>query len=309
MNAEVTTSMTSKAKEQSGTARNGFSPISDEKLLTLYATMRKCRLLEERVSTLCKQGAGSFHASRGQEAAAVGTIVDLLPEDAIGPLHGDFIASFIKGMPLDALLGEISGRAIKPGKKPSAPAHLSYAPLNIVNPLLTTEAQLNIATGTALANKVKGRGNIVVAFLEAESTAEDFWHEAMNFAGTQGLPIVFVCENGLGTEQAKVEDLAQQSLAYGIPGMTVDGNDVVAVYRVAAEAITHARMGHGPTLIECTHYRLPGKPELGRGMSDDPILNMEKYLAGKGLFRKEIGLRIDAGFKKKLDTAEKLLTY
>jgi len=313
MNAEVTTSMTSKAKEQSGAAKNGFSPISDEKLLTLYATMRRCRLLEERVSALHKPDASSFCASHGQEAVAVGAVIDLLPEDTIGPLHGDFIASFIKGMPLDALLRETSGRAIKQGKRASAPTHLSYPPLNIVNPLLTTEAQLNIATGAALANKVKGSGRIAVSFLEAECTAESFWHEAMNFAGTQSLPIVFICQNGLGAEppkrHAKVEDLAQQSSAFGVPGMTVDGNDVVAVYRVAAEAITHARMGHGATLIECAKYRLPGKPESEQETSDDPIVNVEKYLFRKGLFRKEMRLRIDAGFKKKLDAVEKLLTY
>jgi pyruvate dehydrogenase E1 component alpha subunit len=313
MNGEVKTSMTSKAKKQSA-AQSGFSLISDEKLLALYASLLKCRLLEERVSALCQQGKlpCAFHAAYGQEAVAVGMVIELLGEDTIGPLQGDFIAGFIKGMPLDTLFSEFHDRAIKRGKELASPAHLSYAPLNVINPLFPTEAQLNIATGMALANKVKGRGNVVVAFSGAEATAQDFWPEAMNFAGSQGLPIVFVCQNGLGAGPASPQtkgDIALQAAAYGFPGMTVDGNDVVAVYRVAAEAITHARVGHGPTLIECTPYRLPGEPEMERGGTDDPILSMEAYLIGKGLFREEFKHQVDAGFSKELDAATKLLNY
>jgi pyruvate dehydrogenase E1 component alpha subunit len=312
MNGEVKTSMTSKAKMQSAAANSGFSLISDEKLLALYASLLKCRLLEERVSALCQQGRlpCAIHATYGQEAVAVGLVSDLLDEDTIGPLQGDFIAGFLKGMPLDALFGELHDRVAEEGQNASAPGHLSSAPLNVINPLFPTEAQLNIATGVALANKVKGRGNVVVAFSGAEAAAQDFWLEAMHFAGSQGLPIVFACQNGLGAGPANTQtkvDLALQTAAYGFPCMTVDGNDVVAVYRVAAEAINHARMGHGPTLIECVPNRLPGEPEMELGETDDPIRSMEAYLAGKGLFRAEFKHQVDAMFGKKLDAAVKLL--
>jgi TPP-dependent pyruvate/acetoin dehydrogenase alpha subunit len=319
--------MVGKEKEQAGVAetpagKGGFSLISNEKLIQLYTTMVKCRMLEERARVLFKQSkfTGNYYAAVGQEAAAVGVAIDLLPEDTIGPSHRDFIVNFIKGAPLDKMFCQLYARATSPDKGRSSPAHMGYAPLNVITPSSTIAAQLNIATGVALANKMKKNGKIAVAFSGDGSTSLGFWHEALNFAGVQDLPIVFVCQNNLWAEsvplklQTKVEDIALKAQAYGFPGITVDGNDVVAVYRVASESIARARQGRGPTLIECKTYRWYGHSEIDpakyrdpeeveKWKARDPILKMEKYLTGKGLFSAEMKQKVVDEFNQELDAA------
>jgi TPP-dependent pyruvate/acetoin dehydrogenase alpha subunit len=312
--------------EKAAASANGASGstglISNEKLRQLYSTMLKCRTLEERARVLFKQSkfTGNYYAAVGQEAAAVGTAIDLRVEDTIGPSHRDFITGFIKGAPLDKMLCHLYARGNSPDKGRSSPAHFGYAPLNVITPASTIAAQLNIATGVALANKMKKNDNIAVAYSGDGSTSLGFWHEALNFAGVHDLPIVFVCQNNLWAEsvnlqfQTKVPDISTKAQAYGFPGITVDGNDVVAVYRVAQEAIARARRGQGPTLIECKTYRWYGHSEIDpakyrdpeeveRWKAKDPIANMEKYLTGKGLFTAEWKQEIVDGFNKELDAA------
>jgi TPP-dependent pyruvate/acetoin dehydrogenase alpha subunit len=319
--------MTAKTKERAAEAvepngKKGFSLISDEKLLQLYSTMLKCRMMEERARILFKQSkfSGNYYAAVGQEAAAVGTAIDLLPGDTIGPSHRDFITNFIKGAPLHKLMCQLYARVDSPDQGRSSPAHMGYAPLNVITPSSTIAAQLNIATGVALANKMLKNNCIAMAFSGDGSTSLGFWHEALNFAGVNELPIIFVCQNNMWAEsvslalQTKVQDIALKAQAYGFPGIAVDGNDVVAVYRVASEAIARARKGGGPTLIECKTYRWyghseidPGKyrpaEEVERWKAYDPIVNMEKYLAGKGLYSDDLKLEIVAAFNKELDAA------
>jgi acetoin:2,6-dichlorophenolindophenol oxidoreductase subunit alpha len=321
--------MTSKDKPQSAPAvaaaqenKPSFSLISNEKLIQLYSTMVKCRMLEERARVLFKQSkfTGNYYAAVGQEACVVGTAIDLEPEDTIGPSHRDFIANFVKGAPLDKMFCQLYARATSPDKGRSSPAHMGYAPLNVITPSSTIAAQLNIATGVALANRMKKNGKIAVAYSGDGSTSLGFWHEALNFAAVRGLPILFVCQNNLWAEsvslklQTKVEDLSVKAQAYGIPGITVDGNDVIAVYRVAHEAIGRARQGRGPTLIECKTYRWYGHSEIDpakyrnpeeveRWKANDPITNMEKYLTRKGLFSADVKQKIAAAFNKELDAA------
>jgi TPP-dependent pyruvate/acetoin dehydrogenase alpha subunit len=296
--------------------------ISNDKLRQLYSTMLKCRTLEERARVLFKQSkfTGNYYAAVGQEAASVGTAIDLRVEDTVGPSHRDFISGFIKGAPLDKMFCHLFARGNSPDKGRSSPAHFGYQPLNVITPASTIAAQLNIATGVALANKMKKNDNIAIAYSGDGSTSLGFWHEALNFAGVHDLPIVFVCQNNLWAEsvnlqfQTKVPDISVKAASYGFPGITVDGNDVVAVYRVAQEAIARARRGQGPTLIECKTYRWYGHSEIDpakyrdpeeveRWKAKDPIAGMEKYLTGKGLFTAAWKQEIVDGFNKELDAA------
>jgi pyruvate dehydrogenase E1 component alpha subunit len=318
--------MATKVREQAATApsssKNGSSLITDEKLKQLYSTMVKCRVLEERIRILKKQARfkGNYYAAVGQEATEVGCTIDLRDEDTVAPSHRDFIANYIKGVPLNAMLSQIYMRSTSPDKGRSSPAHCGYAPLNIITPASTIAAQLNIGTGVALANKMKQNDNVVVAFSGEGSTSLGFWHEALNFAGVQQLPIVFVCQNNLWAEsvnvklQTRVEDISTKAQGYGFPGITVDGNDVVAVYRVAQEAIQRARSGGGPTLIECKTYRWYGHSEIDPAKyrtpeevehwkSKDPIAAMERYLSDKNLFKSEDKQRIIDEFNPQLDAA------
>jgi TPP-dependent pyruvate/acetoin dehydrogenase alpha subunit len=285
--------MTSKAKEPSANAKNGFSLISDEKLLALYANMLKCRMLEERVRGLVKSNefAGNGCDALGQEAVAVGAAIDLLPEDIVCSARGDLIVNFLKGVALAEIFRDLFACANCPDK-------------------------VRLATDAALVNKLEKNGKIAVVFSGDGLPLPEFWHEAVKFARIENLPVLFVCQSGIRTEpanltpQAGFEEVAPRARTGGFPAITVDGNDVVAVYRVASEAMAHARMGHGPTLIECRSWRLSGPPEAipqpeeaERREADDPILNMEKYLSGKGLFSEEFRRQTALGFSKELDAA------
>ncbi len=311
-----------KANGSSSSSSSSAPLISNDKLKQLYQTMLQCRLLEERARILKKQARfkGNYYAAVGQEATAVGVAIDLRPEDTIAPSHRDFITGLIKGVPLEAMFSQLYGRTTSPDRGRSAPAHAGYAPLNIITPASTIAAQLNIGTGVALANQLTKKDDVVVAFSGEGSTSLGFWHEALNFAGVRNLPIVYVCQNNLWAEsvsvklQTKVEDISIKAAAYGFPGITVDGNDVVAVYRVAQEAIERARHGGGPTLIEAKTYRWYGHSEIDPAKyrtaeeveewkAKDPIAAMERYLGDKNLFSSAWKQQITDEFNKKLDAA------
>ncbi len=281
--------MPAKTKERTVAARvpaaslpvqDGFSLISNDKLLALYAAMLKCRMLSERLRILFTQNDlfGNVYLGTGREAVTVGVATDLLPEDTIVSAPLDFLASFIKGVPLAQIFTSLYTCSVSPGKAHPAPA----------GP--------NIATATALANKTDKNNKIAVAF-SGDGLAS--WHDAMQVAGARELPMIFVCQTSFQTEPLNMnaqaggaEELPLHAQDYGFPAIPVDGNDVVAVYRVAIESIAHARRSHVPTLIECKRWN-----------AGDPILNMESYLIGKGLFTEEFKRQVSTGFSKELDSA------
>lgn len=301
---------------------NGAEPLSPELLKRLYSYMLKCRTLEERARVLFKQGkfAGNYYAAVGQEATEVGCTIDLEEQDCIAPSHRDFISHIMKGTPLKFMFAQLYARKTSPDQGRSSPAHCGYAPLNVITPASTIAAQLNIGTGVALAYKMQKKPNIVVALSGDGSTSLGFWHEALNFAGVMKLPIVFVIQNNRWAEsvsvklQTAVEDLSVKAQAYGFPGITVDGNDAAAVYRVAREAIERARSGEGPTLIECKTYRWYGHSEIDPAKyrapeeveywkAKDPIPAMQRYLTERGLWSDAWKEELLAGFNKEIDEA------
>src|SRR5579871_2101564 len=316
---------TASTKSQSG---NGAAPLSEEILRRLYSYMLKCRMVEERARLLFRQGkfAGNYYAAVGQEATEVGATIDLLPEDTVAPSHRNFVTNIMKGTPLKFMYAQLYARKTSPDQGRSSPAHCGYAPMNVITPASTIAAQLNIGTGVALAYKMQKKSHVVVALSGEGSTSLGFWHEALNFAGVHKLPIVYILENNLWAEsvsvrlQSSVEDLSIKAQAYGFPGITVDGNDVVAVYRVAREAIRRAREGHGPTLIECKTYRWYGHSEIDPAKyrapeevehwkSKDPIPAMERYLQKQGYWsdqwKEELVNQINAEIDEAIDFAEK----
>jgi pyruvate dehydrogenase E1 component alpha subunit len=263
--------------EQSAAApagKPGFSIISNEKLLQLYAAMVKCRALEERVQILFPRskliGKGG---SAGREAVAVGVALDLLPQDTVAASPGDLIVNFIwneiQGEPLDAIFARLYARAARP-----SPA-----------------AQFKHAGVAAQANKEAKNGKISVAF---SGNSSGFSPEALKAASAQQLPILFVRQSRLPAEPPRGRKQSGAAETSGIPVIPVDGSDVVAVYRVSTEAITHARKGNGPTLIDCIF-----EPSEAR----DPLLQMETYLTRKSLYSEEWKRQVAAAFQQELDDA------
>jgi TPP-dependent pyruvate/acetoin dehydrogenase alpha subunit len=281
--------MTPKTKEQGApppAAQNGFSLISNGKLLQLYSTMLKCRMLHEHASILIKQNKLNQNAcaharlgNLGWEAAAVGVTIDLLPQDTVASLPGDAVLLFMRDLPIETTL------------------------IHPIGPSSQSAAQLKIATDAAMANKLKSNSKIAVAFSTGNSASRSAWDKALSLASLKDLPMIFVSRDSHSANshsaQFSISGRGQKARiaplkikAYTFPVIPVDGNDVVAVYRVASEAIAHARKGNGPTLIECQ------SPS-----ARDPILNMEKYLAGKGLFSEAFKTRQIAGFRNELTSA------
>ena len=262
-----------RTKEQSAAALAGkpdFSIISNEKLLQLYAAMVKCRALEERVQILFPHS--KLTGKRGavsQEAVAVGVAIDLLPQDTVAASPGDLIVNFIQGEPLNKLFARLTARAVRP-----SPA-----------------AQFKRASNAAQANKAAKNGKIALAF---SSNGSGFSPAALKAANDRLLPILFVRQTRLLAEPPRGNKQTGPAEICGIPVIPVDGSDVVAVYRVATEAITHARKGNGPTLIDCIF-----EPSEAR----DPLLQMETYLTRKGLFSEEGKHQVAAVFKRELDDA------
>jgi pyruvate dehydrogenase E1 component alpha subunit len=283
----------------------GGSLISDAKLRQLYATMVQCRLLTERAHLLHNECRflGLCNASMGQEAIATGCAIDLRPEDTIVPAPRDLIAGLVKGVPLGAIVAQFPGRCTSPDHARSSPA------------------QLGVATEVALVNKRKNNSNVVVAFTSEPATSLDCWREAVDFAATRNLPIIIVVENNPWADPASlparngVDGFALRARNSGITAITVDGNDVVAVYRVAYECLKRVRRGGGPVLVEGKTYRPSGKAQVQprpRGGSEvldgwraarDPLTHMEQYLTAKRLFTAQWKTQIVCEFSQKLDAA------
>lgn len=227
-----------KSNSQFATADDGFSLISKQKLLSLYSTMLRCRNLAEDSCSRLKNRRpnGSADSILGREAAAVGAAIDLLPYDTV------------------------------------APALWPDAALKAINSSVFIASHISIAARSALADK-DGR-KVTLLFSSSQRSSQLSWLKALTLAADNNLPILFVSlsrpANAAGTVGAEAPPMKTDG--YSFPSIAVDGNDVVAVYRVASEAIAHARKGHGPSLIDC-RLSIPG----------DPLQQMQKYLIGKGL--------------------------
>ncbi len=297
----------------------GYSP---ELLLGLYRTLVKCRLCDEKARILFRQSkfAGNFYSGVGQEATEVGAAYSLREDDWIAPSHRDWTANIIKGAPLKFCFAQLFAKSTSPDRGRSSPAHMGYPPLNVITPASTIAAQLNIGTGVAFGLKKLKRDSVVVSFFGDGATSFGGFHEALNFAGVHRLPIVYVCQNNLWAEsvplrlQTALKDLSDRAKAYGFPGVSVDGNEVLAVYEAATKAITRARVGEGPTFIECKTYRWYGhseidpakyrsKEEVEAWRKKDPIPRFEKHLTERKVLTEELKNEITAQITAEINEA------
>ena len=298
------------------------SSRSSELLLGLYRSMLKCRMCDEKARVLFKQSkyGGNFYSAVGQEATEVGAAYTLRDDDWIAPSHRDWISNIIKGAPLKFCYAQLFAKATSPDRGRSSPAHMGYPPLNVITPASSIAGQLNVGTGVALGLKKLGRDTVVVAFFGDGATSIGGFHEALNFAGVHRLPIIYICQNNLWAEsvplrlQTAVTDLSVKAQAYGFPGVTVDGNDIMAVYEASVRAIARARAGEGPTLIECKTYRWYGhseidpakyriKEEVEAWKKKEPIGRFEKVLVEQKLLNDQKKAAMAAEITAEIDEA------
>jgi TPP-dependent pyruvate/acetoin dehydrogenase alpha subunit len=282
----------------------GGSLITDAKLKQLYAMMLQCRLLTDRARLLRNRNgsAARNEASLSQEALSTGCAIDLRAEDTIALAPRDsitnlVIAGLVKGVPLNTIVAQLYADRVS-----------AQDPLHNIVAFSNAGAQLRTATSVAVTNKREKNTNVVVAFTCKATTALGAWHEALTFSAGHSLPIIFVVENNHRPARARSdwEDFTLKAQSYGLPGITVDGNDVVAVYRVACESLQRVRRGDGPVLIEGKTYRSTGRTALG-SMPDDPLTHMERYLTAKKLFHARSKNRLVQEFSQELDAAVKVV--
>jgi TPP-dependent pyruvate/acetoin dehydrogenase alpha subunit len=239
---------------------------NEEQLASLYRTMRLLRRFEEIVNDLYMEGRipSTLHLYIGQEAVATGVCANLRPDDYALSTHRPHGHALAKGVSPGAIMAELFGKATGTCKGKGGSMHVGDIAVGMFPAIAIVGANVPIGAGAALAAKMQRNGRVAVSFFGEGATNEGAWHEGVNAAAIWDLPIVFVCENNLYAASthfkytSKVENVADRACAYGIPGITVDGNDVLAVYGAARQAIERARSGKGPTLLECKTYRQCG---------------------------------------------------
>jgi TPP-dependent pyruvate/acetoin dehydrogenase alpha subunit len=292
----------------------GRGLLSSDRLKQLYTTMLHCRLIAEEAQQLFKESkAAAGHGAGGQEASEVGALVSLRAQDCVSPRKRNVAAGFILGAPLKQVFACLYSRLENPGSY-AMPIPEGRGPL-VISGAAAMAARINISTGVALSYKTQKKRGVVVVFSGDDSMALASWSEAVDFAVAHKLPIVHVVQDDLGGESATavIQSPANTTGNSRIPTLIVDGNDVVAVYRVTQEAIRRAREGHGPTLIQCKTHRWPGysgfvpahqPPSTGKhARAHDPIPSMEAYLMQKGLWSEVWKQKLLKAFRRRLDSA------
>jgi pyruvate dehydrogenase E1 component alpha subunit len=240
--------------------------VNSERLLGMYRNMLRIRLFENKAIELfaSQKVPGFVHLYIGEEAIAVGVCACLTDRDYITSTHRGHGHLIAKGGRLDLMMAELYGRASGYCHGKGGSMHIADSDLGILGANGIVGAGMPIAGGAAFACRYRGTDSVAVAFFGDGASNRGTFHEALNLASTFKLPAVFVCENnlyGISNRQShhmNVNDVSDRARAYGIPGVTVDGNDVVAVWEAASEAVDRARRGDGPTLLEYKTWRQRG---------------------------------------------------
>ena len=271
--------------------------LDDELLLRMHRAMLLSRRFDERMLVLQREGRlGTFAPVKGQEAAQIGALAALESQDWVLPSFREAAAAIWRGTPLSDLFlytaGFNEGAAIPPEGRDFPTA-------------IPVATQIPHAVGIAYGIKYRKERQVAITFFGDGATSEGDFHEALNFAGVFTLPVIFLCQNNHWAislpreKQTRSPTLAQKALAYGLPGIQVDGNDVLAVYSAVREASERARAGEGATLIECVTYRMSvhttaddptryrDEKELEGWKRCDPIRRLQIYLDEKNLLSAE----------------------
>ncbi len=299
--------------DEKGNADESLIPkeLDGQKIVSMYKFMSFARALDAKVLSLQRQGRAVTYAPLiGEEATQIGSAMAMGEHDLFVPNFRQHGVYLVRGLPLDTFM--LYWKGYEEGNRDIA--KIGGFPYNV--PVAT---QMPHATGVAFAQKYRGTGASVVAYVGDGGTSEGDFYEGINFAGALGVPLVVIIENNgwaisePRNRQTKAQTLAQKAIAAGIAGIQVDGNDVFAVYKATRDAIANSK--NGPTIIECVTYRMsmhttaddPAKyrsdADVEAWKSKDPIARLKSYLVRKGLWNEALENAMAADQLKKIDEA------
>jgi 2-oxoisovalerate dehydrogenase E1 component alpha subunit len=315
---------TQEVEAKGGQSRHRSLGLSDAQALRIYEVMRLARAIDERMWLINRQGRAPFVIScQGQEGAQVGTAAALKPgHDWVAPYYRDAGVILWFGMTArDQMLSFFAKREDPNSGGRQMPGHFGSKRLHIVSGGSPVATQLLHAAGVALASKQRKEDAVTAAYFGEGGASQGDTHEAMNFAGIHKLAVLFICENNgyaisvPQTQQMAIKDVADRAAGYGFPGVVVDGNDVLACYEVARQAVERARSGEGPTLIEAKTYRFTAHSsddddrryrqaeEVAIWRQKDPIQRYAKYLREAGALTDEAETTITDRITQQVDDA------
>ncbi len=284
------------AKKTNGARR---SAVDKATLLRWHETMLIIRKFDEMADKLFQEGhvRGTVHTSIGQEATSMGVCANLTDDDVVLATHRGHGTAIAKGSDPKAMMAELLGRKTGLCKGKGGSMHIADLPKGLYGANPIVGANLVIATGVGLAFSIQKKPNVCVAFFGDGASNQGTFHEGVNMSAIWKLPVIYACENNgyavsLSAERSTaVADIADRARGYDIPGVVVDGMDVLAVNEAVREAVARARAGKGPSLLEMKTYRFRGhsrgdppagvyrsKDELESWMKKDAVLRLEKHL-------------------------------
>jgi TPP-dependent pyruvate/acetoin dehydrogenase alpha subunit len=296
-------------------------------LLRIFDMMVMMRAVEDRMVSMYRSGdlLGSLYTGHWHEAIAVGTASALRQDDFLAPLHRDLGAHLWRGMDAAQIMASFMGKATSPTGGRDGTLHYGRLDLNVYNPPSHIPDNYPVATGAAFAFVYRGEDRVALAYCGDGSTSEGDFHEAVNIAAVMKLPCIFIVENNQYAYstpirlQSAAAGFAVKAAGYGIPGVTVDGTDVLAVHDATAEAVARARAGDGPSLIECVTMRMHGHAEhdpadyvpremLEQWQQRDPVALFEARLLEHGVLDEEAAAKVrEAARQKAIAARQKAL--
>jgi len=296
--------------------------IERETLFEMYRRMVRIRQFELAAMDLFKRGMvkGAIHTYIGQEASGVGVCMALRTADLIAGTHRSHGHNIAKGADTRRMMAEILGKETGYCKGRGGSMHIAAFETGSLGALAVVGSGIPLAVGAALAFKMRGEDRVTAPFTGDAGSNTGNWHEGLNMAAIWDLPVIFVLENnhyGVSThieDVIKVKDLSQRAIGYGIPGVRVDGFDVLAVYAAACQAVERARSGEGPTLLVTESYRFEGhyagEPEVYRSRAEvdeyrkkDPIPRFHDHLTSQGKATSQELERIDEEIRQEIQEA------
>lgn len=297
-----------------GNADKALHPdISEDKIKEMYHMMVLLRTMDEKLFNLQRSGKiGTYAQVKGEEASEIGSAMALEPQDWVIPSFREMGVLMVRGADRGKLVqgwnGDTRAFAVPEGA-------------NMLPPAIPIASQLLHASGIAWASKIRKLNSVSIVYFGDGATSEGDFHEALNFAGVFKLPIIFLCQNNLWAistpreKQTAAETIAQKAIAYGIHGIQVDGNDILAVYKATKDAADRARKGEGPTLIETMTFRMGDhttSDDSSKYRSDDlkkewepkdPILRLQKYFEKIGTWSEDYGNWVKDTVAKEVEEA------